>query len=506
MTGPAKTIMFLGTGSDVGKSITAAAFCRIFKRRGYAVAPFKAQNMSNNSYITLEGGEIGRAQVVQAEAAGLIPSVDMNPILLKPSSGLGSQVVVQGRVFGQMSAVEYHRFKKKLRTAVLESFYRLAADYDIVVLEGAGSCSEINLKANDLVNFSMAARAAAPCVIVADIDRGGVFAQIVGSMSLLTRKEKALTAGFIVNKFRGDPDLFRDGLEIIRRKTGRPVFGLVPFYEDIHIAAEDSVAVQSDKRPLRPSRPDRLNIAVVKLPGLSNFTDLETLEREPDVLLNYLTRPADLAGYDLLVLPGTKNTVEDAVWLGRTGWAGRIKAFAESDGRVVGLCGGYQLLGREILDPYGVESLRGRVPGLGIMPLVTVLEKDKILRRVVGMDLLLKRPVVGYEIHMGRTTAQETPSDSPRPLLRIHEPGRRESWLDGWQVDAGRILGTYVHGLFDSPSWRRDFLNRLRRAKGLPEKRAVAPARGGRFHQYDRLADHYERHVDVEAVMKVMGL
>jgi len=503
----AKTVMFLGTGSDVGKSITAAAFCRIFKRRGFSVAPFKAQNMSNNSYVTVEGGEIGRAQVVQAEAAGLPPSNDMNPILLKPSSKTGAQVIVQGRVYKQMVAADYRRHKKKLFEAVMDSFRRLAARHQIIVVEGAGSCCEVNLRAGDLVNFGLAKRIDAPCLLVADIDRGGVFAQIIGSLSLMTRREKALTAGFLINKFRGDPGLFADGLDIIEGRTRRPVLGLVPFFENIFIDSEDSVAVQMDTRPVQGPRPDRINVAVIRLPGLSNFTDLEALDREPDVLVNYLFQAQDLSAYDLVVLPGTKNTIDDALWLHRHGWDRRIKTFAAA-GRILGLCGGYQLLGLEIHDPQGIESSRPRARGLGLLPLVTVLAGDKVLRRVKGVDLILEEKIQGYEIHMGRTALIESEilGDSPRSWLHIHEPGGRMAWHDGYVLDHGRLGGTYVHGLLDSPGWRRAFLNRLRRAKGRPERRRAAPARGGRFHQYDRLADHFERHVDVSRVLKIMGL
>lgn len=511
MTSKAKSIMFLGTGSDVGKSITATAFCRILKRRGYNVAPFKAQNMSNNSYITLEGGEIGRAQVVQAEAAGLQPSSDMNPILLKPSSGMGAQVVVQGKVHSQMRAAEYHSYKKQLVKAVMESYERLAAQYDVIVLEGAGSCCEVNLKKNDLVNFAMARRIDAPCILVADIDRGGVFAQLIGSMSLMTPVEKRLTAGFIINKFRGDPALFEDGIKIIEDKTRKPVFGLTPFYQNIFIDPEDSVAVQTDKRAVRPTETGKINTAVIKLPGISNFTDIEALEREADVLVNYLDQAGDLTQYDLLILPGTKNCMEDAVWLKKTGWASHIKKFASTGKTILGICGGYQLLGREIRDPHHVESDRDIVNALDLLPVSTTLAAEKILRRVTGKDLVSGKKITGYEIHMGLSEliekkAKRSENGELRPFLSIHEPGSDASWDDGWNMDEGRIIGTYVHGILDSPGWRRDYLNGLRRKKGLSERKRSAPARGGRFHQYDLLADHYERHTDVEAILKAMKL
>jgi len=317
----AKSIMFLGTGSDVGKSIAATAFCRILKKRGYKVAPFKAQNMSNNSFVTVEGGEIGRAQVVQAEAAGVLPSVHMNPILLKPSSNISSQVVVRGEVIGQMETMDYQQFKRRLRKIVRESYEILADRYDVVVIEGAGSCCEMNLKANDLVNFPFAKQINTPCVLVADIDKGGVFAQLIGSMQLMTRKEKALTIGFLVNKFRGNLHLFESGVEFIERRTKRPVFGVIPFFNDILIDSEDSVVIQEDKRDLKRITNETVNIAALRLPGISNFTDLEILTLEKDVVVNFLFSPGEMEeGYDLLIIPGTKNVMEDAQWLGRSGW------------------------------------------------------------------------------------------------------------------------------------------------------------------------------------------
>ena len=498
-----KAIMFLGTGSDVGKSIAATAFCRIFKRRGYKVAPFKAQNMSNNSYVTMEGGEIGRAQVVQAEAADVLPSVHMNPILLKPSSNLGSQIILHGKVFGQMEALAYHDFKPRLKNAVLESYERLAREYELIVMEGAGSCCEMNLKENDLVNFSMAKAVNAPCILVADIDRGGVFAQIIGSFHLMTGKERELTAGFLINKFRGDPNLFSSGIEYIEKKTGRPVLGLIPFYRDILIDSEDSVAVQEDKRKPRPVGPASVNIAVVRFPSISNFTDLEILEREPDVVVNYLFRPKELSGdYDCLILPGAKNVMEDAAWLTRTGWKKVIGRFVKGGGRVLGICGGYQLLGERIKDPLGVESDRREVKGLNLLPIETLLEDQKVVRKVTGICLMNGKRVRGYEIHMGRSKALRRKGEI---FLRIHQTGDKRSWDDGWRTAGGQIAGTYVHGILDHSGFRGEFLNSLRRSKGL-EERAPRGGRLGRFHQYDLLADHFETHCDVEKTLSLMGL
>ncbi len=493
-----KSIMFLGTGSDVGKSIATAAFCRIFKRRGFRVTPFKAQNMSNNSYVTLEGGEIGRAQVVQAEASGLLPSIHMNPILLKPSSGTGAQIVLQGKVFDQMEAAKYHDYKPRLRRVVMESYKKLASEYDLIVMEGAGSCCEMNLKKNDLVNFSMAKDVGAPCILVADIDRGGVFAQVIGTYDLMTRKEKDLTIGFLINKFRGDPELFSSGIEYIEKKTGKPVLGLVPFYQNIIIDSEDSVAVQDDKMTPVPIGPKTLNIAVLRLPAISNFTDMEGLKREKDVILNYLSLPEDLSDkYDCLIIPGTKNVMEDAAWVGRIGWKKVVKRFAKK-GRVLGICGGYQLLGEKIMDPKGVESKRKRVKGIGLLPVETVLEGDKILRKVVGTCLQGDKRIRGYEIHMGKTCSL---SSEGGPYVKIHEPGKKKAWLDGWRSDDGHVAGTYVHGILDASGFRGVFLNTLRKAKGIKE-RPPSQGRLARFHQYDRLADHFEKCCDVDRIIK----
>lgn len=494
----AKSIMILGTGSDVGKSITSAALCRVIKRRGFRVAPFKAQNMSNNSFVTVEGGEIGRAQVVQAEASGLLPSVHMNPILLKPSSNLGSQVVLQGKVFGQMEALDYHRYKPRLKKVVMESYHRLAGEFDIIVMEGAGSCCEMNLKKNDLVNFPLAKSVGAACILVADIDRGGVFAQIIGSYGLMTRKERELTMGFMINKFRGDPRLFQSGIEYIEKKTGKPVLGLVPFYQDIIIDSEDSVAVQEDKRVSMETGPKTVNIAVVRLPSISNFTDLEILQREKDVVVNYLFNPRELSeDYTCIVLPGAKNVMEDARWLARSGWKTATRKFVKGGCTVLGICGGYQLLGEWIRDPEGVESDIGDVRGLGLLPIETVLEREKVVRRVKGLCLVNGKRVQGYEIHMGRSFIL---GGAGEPFLKIREPGRKKYWQDGWCGFEGRVSGTYVHGILDAPGFRGAFLNTLRRARGLRE-RPPKQGRQARFKQYDRLADHFEAHCDIERII-----
>ncbi len=493
----AKSLMFLGTGSDVGKSITAAAFCRIFRRQGYNVAPFKAQNMSNNSYVTVEGGEIGRAQVVQAEAAGVLPSVHMNPVLLKPSSMLGSQIVLQGRVFNQMEAAKYHDFKPMLKKTVMESYNILAGQYDLIVMEGAGSCCEMNLKKNDLVNLPMAKAAGAPCILVADIDRGGVFAQVIGTYNLMSPKEKKMTIGFIINKFRGDPDLFKDGIKYIEKKTGKPVLGLVPFFNDIQIDSEDSVAVQFDKLPMKPVGEKTVNIAVLRLPAISNFTDLEILNTEKDVVVNYLSNIKELADdYDCLIIPGTKNVMEDAAWLSRLGWKKKIREFADKQKTILGICGGYQLLGESIKDPYGVESPRKEIKGLDILPVITILEPEKIVRKVTGKSLYNNKRVAGYEIHMGQT---KIAGDSGMPFLRLKQESDGDTLIDGCYINGGNVAGSYVHGILDAPGFRSEFLNRLRKNKRIKVKKS-GKGRISRFREYDRLADHFEKYCNVERI------
>ncbi len=359
----------------------------------------------------------------------------------------------------------------------------------------------MNLRQNDLVNFPMARQAGAPCILIGDIDRGGVFAQIIGSFHLMTRKEREITIGFLINKFRGDPKLFVSGIEYIEKKTGRPIFGVVPFYTDILIDSEDSVIVQEDKRVLKPIGSKTINIAVLKLRAISNFTDIGGLEREQDVVINYLFRPQELSNkYDCLILPGTKNAMEDALWLGRGGWKKVIGRFVKGGGRVLGICGGYQLLGEIIRDPLGVESDKKEARGLGILPMETILEREKVVRKVTGTCLMNQKRVSGYEIHMGRSRMLRKEGD---PFLSIHEPGKRRTWEDGWFLKEGKILGTYVHGILDSPGFRGDFLNRIRRAKGLKE-RPPKQGRLGRFHQYDKLADHFEKHCKVEEILTLI--
>ena len=439
--------MILGAGSDVGKSILVAALCRIFRQEGIRVAPFKAQNMALNSFITPEGGEMGRAQVVQAQAAGLTPQVDMNPILLKPCSDVGSQVIVHGRVYGNLAAREYYEHKPRLVRKVMESYRRLAADYDLIVLEGAGSAVELNLKKNDLVNFSMARRAGAAVLLVADIDRGGVFAATIGTYHLLTRAERRLLHGFIINKFRGDISLFDTGVRIIEERTKKRVLGVVPYIKDLLLPQEDSVALERKMNQTVETGAHEVTIGVIRLPHISNYTDFDPLEQEPGISLRYLDHHQALEDLDVLILPGTKNTIADLHYLQRTGLAGKIKKYGEGGGRVIGICGGFQMLGQWVRDPLGVEGYEPEAAGLGLLPIVTTMAGEKTTTQVEARFLGLEntRPAVaGYEIHMGQTEPVGEGRAVFRIERRLNEP---EVIADGWATPDFRIWGSYIHGL-----------------------------------------------------------
>ncbi|MFQ5646103.1 MAG: cobyric acid synthase [bacterium] len=488
-----KKIMFLGTGSDVGKSVTAAAFCRILKKKGHKVAPFKAQNMSNNSFVTIEGGEIGRAQATQAEAAGVAPSVHMNPVLLKPDSETGSQVVLQGKVYGKKTARQYYALKPEIGKVIRESYRELEKSSEVIVLEGAGSCCEVNLREHDLVNFEMALSVGAPVILVADIDKGGVFAQLVGSLEVISREEQDLVKGFIINKFRGDPALFDSGIEYLEKRTGKPVLGLVPYSADIKIDPEDSLAI--DCR-IKPTRADKINVGVIGFPRVSNFTDLSVLEREPEIILNWLTGPGDASAYDLLILPGSKSTAADLAWLRQSGWAEIIKKFAASGGRIIGLCGGFQMLGREISDPDKIEGETGKIAGLGLLDIVTVIENDKVVKHSSGRDLVFGAKVCGYEIHMGRT-------ERVGELDHFLELGEEREGAVG---SRGNVWGTYLHGLFDSGSFRGQLIKRLSEKKGIFFNQEInrPDAWSEKENNFNILADHFSEHVDVDRVWAII--
>src|SRR6201996_6359758 len=446
----ARALMFQGTGSDVGKSLIVAGLCRLFTGRGLSVRPFKPQNMSNNAAVTHDGGEIGRAQALQARAAGVAPSVLMNPVLLKPQSEVGAQIVVQGRVFGNAKAAAYQQIKRDLLPYVLESFGRLRGEADIVLVEGAGSASEINLRANDIANMGFARAAAVPVVLIGDIDRGGVIASLVGTKAVLAADDAALIRGFIVNKFRGDPALFASGMTQIAQATGWEPLGLVPYFADARLLpAEDALALE--QRP-RSKANTRVRIAVPILPHIANFDDLDPLEAEPDVEVVRVRPGAALSGdADLVVLPGSKATIADLAALRAAGFDIDIAAHRHRGGRILGLCGGYQMLGRSLGDPDGVEGPPATVEGLGLLDVQTTLSNDKRLEPVSGTtsDGV---SFSGYEMHMGVTEG----NDRTRPFARLAD-GSPEGAVSA----DGRVIGTYVHGLFADDRQRAAWLKRF---------------------------------------------
>jgi cobyric acid synthase CobQ/L-threonine-O-3-phosphate decarboxylase len=489
-------IMFQGTSSNAGKSVLAAAMCRIMLQDGYRVAPFKAQNMSLNSFVTRDGGEMGRAQVVQAQAARLDPDVRMNPILLKPSSDTGSQVVVCGKPVGNMKVMEYFRYKTEAFERVKECYDSLAADYDAIVLEGAGSPAEVNLKAHDIVNMKMAQYANAPALLVGDIDRGGVFASFVGSMEVLSETERAQIAGFVVNRFRGQASLLKDALDYTLRHTGRPVLGVVPYLRDLGLPEEDSVGFKAGLFDDTRSAEDGVDIVVLDLPHISNFTDVEPLRIEPDVRLRIVRRVQDLGCPDAVILPGSKNVIGDLTFLHAVGLDRSLQELAAA-GRceIVGICGGYQILGRSINDPYGIESPGTELVGLDLLPVDTVLMQDKTLTRTEARHRISGMKVFGYEIHHGQSRV----ADLPPALIGDHGQAMGACRSDGL------LWGSYLHGLFDADGFRRWFIDRLRQRKGLKPLGTVQacydlePA-------FERLADVVRESLDIPAIYRLMGL
>jgi adenosylcobyric acid synthase len=489
--------MIQGTGSDVGKSLIVAGLARAFARRGLRVRPFKPQNMSNNAAVTEDGGEIGRAQELQARACGVAPNVDMNPVLLKPQAGGAAQVIVGGKVFGTAAAREYRTLAPSLMPAVLAAFGRVAAGADLVLVEGAGSPAEINLRAGDIANMGFAEAADIPVVLVGDIERGGVIAQLVGTVALLPAAERARLAGYIVNKFRGDIRLFDGGISAVGERTGLGCFGVVPWFDKAELLpAEDSMALKSP-RPLAGEGGSRsetgegcsthvLKIAVPLLPHIANFDDLDPLRAEPAIEL-VLVRPGNPLPRDaaLVILPGSKATMADLTALRREGWYIDIRAHVRQGGAVLGLCGGFQMLGRSVADPEGVEGTPGEMPGLGLIDIDTVLGGDKRLAAAVGHEIASVAPVAGYEMHLGETTGPGL----ARPMLRL---GGHD---DGAVSADGKIAGTYLHGLFASGKFRRSFLGRLGAASdGVAHEMRVEAT-------LDALADHLETHLDLDALL-----
>lgn len=498
----AKSIMFQGTGSSVGKSLLVAGLCRILKEDGFKVAPFKSQNMALNSFVTKSGGEIGRAQATQAEAAGIEPTVDMNPILLKPTSDKGSQVIIHGRVYDNMSASEYHGFKKEAVRFVLDSYKRLSEEYDVIVIEGAGSPAEINLRDNDIANMGLAELIDAPVFLIGDIDRGGVFASLVGTMELLSNSEQDRVKGFLINKFRGDKNLLKTGLEFLEGRTKRPVLGVVPYIKDILIPEEDGVVLE-EKGQGAVVKGKQINIAAIKLPRISNFTDLDAFKHEPDVIVKYISGPDELNNADAVIILGSKNTIEDLQWLCDKGIAEALIEYAKRGGGVVGICGGYQMLGLKISDPYKVESEKGEIKGLGLLPVETVLEKEKITHQVEALSLINSAKVHGYEIHMGRTISVE----EINPAFKIVKRGSDDiNQNDGAVSKDSRIWGAYIHGLFDSDEFRQAFLNSLRVKKGFAISNQSNSFNELKEDAFNRIASIIRDSVDIGLIYELSGI
>ena len=541
----AKAIMIQGTMSNAGKSLLAAGLCRIFRQDGYRVAPFKSQNMALNSFITEDGLEMGRAQVMQAEAAGIAPDVRMNPILLKPTTETGSQVIVRGEVLGDMDARKYFAYKKSLMPLVLEAYNSLAAEYDIIVIEGAGSPAEINLKKDDIVNMGLAKAVGAPVLLAGDIDRGGVFAQLLGTQMLLEPEEQALLKGFIINKFRGDKTILDPGIAMLEERGGVPVVGVVPFMQ-LDIDDEDSLAPRLTQTN-RPPAGKPVEIAVIRLPHLSNFTDFNVFSRIPEADLRYVSRPEALGNPDMVILPGTKNTMADLRWLFAGGMADAIDELRSQGCVIFGVCGGYQMLGRAISDPDRTEE-GGHARGLGFLDTETVFSKEKRRTRVRGRITDLPgrlRPlggmeIEGYEIHMGRTTESRNKAGvgcfhkdlSARGAFAADSNCEGSNYMDSCRSDcfcriqdhrtgietpdgtaAGNIYGTYVHGIFDAPGIARRIVEVLAEHKGVtmnsstenPQNNAdETDYQAYKETQYDLLAETLRRHLDMKRIYEIL--
>lgn len=497
----AKAIMIQGTMSNAGKSLLAAGLCRIFKQDGYKVAPFKSQNMALNSFITEEGLEMGRAQVMQAEAAGIKPSVLMNPILLKPTNDVGSQVIVNGEVLGTMSARDYFKYKKQLIPDVMKAYNALAKEYDIIVIEGAGSPAEINLKQEDIVNMGMAKMAKAPVLLVGDIDRGGVFAQLIGTVILLEEEERQIVKGLIINKFRGDKTILDPGVAMLEEKAKIPVVGVAP-YMNIQVEDEDSLTERFEgQREI-----GLIDFAVVRLPRISNFTDFNPLESIPGVSLRYVKHPGELGNPDMVFLPGTKNTMEDLLWMRQTGMEAAILKLAAKGTPIFGICGGYQMLGERLSDPDHVEA-GGEIKGMGLLPMTTVFDKQKTRTRVTGT--IQKLPgilanlegieVEGYEIHMG----ESTPTGPLQVTTEITDGVTNTRKMDG--LSAENVYGTYVHGILDREEVSKGIVEAIGAAKGIDVSEMTSVDFAAfKETQYDIMAAELRKHLDMKKIYEIL--
>jgi adenosylcobyric acid synthase len=508
-----RALMILGTASHVGKSILTAGLGRVFADAGYRVAPFKAQNMSLNSAATPDGGEIGRAQALQAEACRAVPIVEMNPVLLKPSTDTGAQVILLGKIWGQVTAADYHtRRVEQLFPEVLEAYKHLAARHDLMLLEGAGSPAEINLREHDIVNMRMAHAADAACLLVGDIDRGGVFASLLGTMELLEAEDRERIRGFVINKFRGDESLLRPGVTAMEHRLGLPCVGIVPYLPNLSLDEEDGVALEDRPsaarkwKDLQSASARALRIGVIALPHMANFTDFDALALEPSVSLAFLEHPEEMAAADLLVLPGSKQTLDDLEWLGHRGFARKLRPLCENGIPLIGICGGFQMLGVSIEDPHGIENQgeSSSRKGLGFLPVRTVLHAEKTVRRVQGCLRseflgLSPRPETrfqGYEIHVGETFYEP----GSRPLADIVRQGIPGTVPDGAVSASGRVLGTYVHGFFDNDDFRHSILAAARRAVDLAPAETWANVAAEREARIDRLALHLRKSLNINLI------
>lgn len=513
----ARAIMVLGTSSHVGKSLLTAALCRIFAQRGYKVAPFKSQNMSLNSAATIEGLEIGRAQALQAEAAGVAPSVHMNPILIKPSGDHSSQIVVRGKIWGRVTATDYHQRRvEDLLPVVRESYEVLASQYEVIILEGAGSPAEINLKQHDIANMRMAELADAHCLLVGDIDRGGVFASLLGTLELLESEERERIHGFAINKFRGDVNLLEPGIRMIEERVQKPCIGVVPYLHSLKLEEEDSLGLTvttqtpwtldrfSDRSPDRP-----LRVAVIALPSFSNFTDFDSLRAEPTVSVLFCRTPEAIAQADVVILPGSKQTADDLLWMCKEGLDAAVQHYART-GLLVGICGGMQMLGETITDSLGMER-EGSVSGLGLLPIHTIMQADKVTRNatgeMAGTNLFGERVIgarlSGYEIHLGQTIYQ---AGAVHFAVLSIESGSSSVSNDGCISADTRIFGTYLHGLFDEDSFRHQFVGAARAFHKLAAPKELSLWKQLSEESLDRLAREVEKALDMETIFGWVGL
>ncbi len=495
----AKSLMIMGTASDVGKSVIVTALGRAFTRAGVRVAPFKSQNMSNNAAVCPSGGEIGRAQAVQAEACGLEPTVDMNPVLLKPETDTGCQVVIRGQVRFHMRAHDHERYRAEAWPEIVESYRTLAQQFDLVMIEGAGGAAEVNLRERDIVNWAIADLADAPVLLVADIDKGGVFASLVGTLELLSSTERRRVQGFLINKFRGDIRLLESGLHFLEQRTGLPILGVIPYLRALRIPQEDAAILDG---PLSPLSARPITMGVIRLPRISNYTDFTPLEDEPDVAVRYLSDPALASSLEVLILPGSKSTVADLRWVRQVGWEDALIRHVRKGGWVIGICGGYQMLGQWILDPQRIESDTTETVGLGLLEVTTHFAHKKVTAQVKGQERMSGLAIAGYEIHAGRIQQEA----SARSLFCLTErSGHLINEPEGTQSSDGRVWATAIHGIFDNSQFRRCVIDRIRTAKGLVPLEAASPidAVTQRAQAYDRLADELIVHTDFPRIAAI---